>query len=145
MAAKIGKSARAKGHQAEREFIALLGEGKRNLQQTRDGGSDIELDLFSIEVKRQERPAFTAWVKQTLAQARGKIPVLAWRTNNHPWRIGVFMNINEFKEFIEWRRKSPVPPQKVPPIQTGQLRILSPRTLQAVTSLPRPSKPTKPS
>ncbi|MEF2789319.1 MAG: hypothetical protein U0N23_04275, partial [Parasutterella excrementihominis] len=54
----MGKSQRTKGAAGEREICDLilrdLGiEVHRNLQQTRDGGADIKLKPFSIEVKRR--------------------------------------------------------------------------------------------
>lgn len=53
----MSKSQRTKGAVGEREICDLifrdLGiEVHRNLQQTRDGGADIKLKPFSIEVKR---------------------------------------------------------------------------------------------
>lgn len=54
----MGKAQRTKGAAGEREVCDLilrdLGiEVHRNLQQTRDGGADIKLKPFSIEVKRR--------------------------------------------------------------------------------------------
>lgn len=72
---------------------------KRNLEQTREGGSDIiGLDWAAIEVKRQETEKVEQWWRQTKAAAvlldeEGNVvpgeyrkePILIWRKNHMPW------------------------------------------------------------
>jgi Holliday junction resolvase len=98
---------RAKGAQAEREFAALIQEHlgvtlRRNLEQSRSGGHDLEaigddtaavaLNRFAIEVKRYRAvtPAMLAkfW-EQAEMQARGasRMPILAYRADRQEWRV----------------------------------------------------------
>lgn len=54
----MGKSQRTKGAAGEREVCELIFQNlgiqvHRNLSQTRDGGADIKLNPYSIEVKRR--------------------------------------------------------------------------------------------
>ncbi len=56
----MSKSQRTKGANGEREVCKLIFEilgieAHRNLSQTRDGGADIKLPPYSLEVKRRAR------------------------------------------------------------------------------------------
>lgn len=56
----MGKSQRTKGAAGELEVCRLIADhlgvqAKRNLTQTREGGADIKLFPYSIEVKRRAR------------------------------------------------------------------------------------------
>jgi Holliday junction resolvase-like predicted endonuclease len=89
-----GKSSRNKGKVGEREVCKILGEQlgislDRNLEQTRDGGCDIILDHWAIEVKRQEKYQVDAWWLQAVNQAKeqGKHPVLFFRKSREDWRV----------------------------------------------------------
>ncbi len=99
--------ARAKGKRAELEIVHLLTERgfscERNLEQTRNGGSDISGLPVSLEVKRRERLALTAWWAQTTSQAErdGLPPVLAYRTNGTQWTFLVGMSIEDFTKHME--------------------------------------------
>lgn len=97
-------NSRAKGAQAEREFIKELGLYlgdnaatllKRNLEQTRVGGHDIVgLDGWAIEIKRyrviKEGDLARFW-DQAVEQADrvGAKPVLAYREDFRSWRVRV--------------------------------------------------------
>lgn len=102
--AKKGASANKKGKAAEREVIGLIQpildelghiydvtpfKLTRNLNQARDGGSDIlGLPWFSIEVKRHEHPQIAKWWKQTVeAATNGEIPVLIYRKSHCMWKV----------------------------------------------------------
>ena len=110
------KQARIKGQKGEREVVALLqpvvdkvfgfnemGHSihklERNLDQTRDGGHDIDgLDGFSIEVKWCEQFQINKWWKQTLDQALGnkeniRYPILFYRKSHNPWRMKTFVTL----------------------------------------------------
>lgn len=104
MAASVGKGAKNKGANAEREVAKLFQpilneeyakidkeapEMKRNLEQTRGGGYDlVGLDWLALEVKRQENLSIPAWWRQTLKQSsEGQTPVLIYRQNNKPWKV----------------------------------------------------------
>ena len=113
---------RSKGAGGERELCRWLQETlnlqttpERNLDQVRNGGSDInEVAPFMFEVKRCEALAKRAWwvqVKKASNTVPGTIPVVAYRQNRKPWRflisaeyIGLdlgFIQLEEF-EFVNW-------------------------------------------
>lgn len=107
-AKSIGRHARTKGANGEREIFKILSEKlgfkiERNLTQTRiDGGSDSnDLPGFSAEVKRQEGPSVKKWWNQTTEQAEkeNKRPVLFYRSNRQPWKC--IVSINFFMQEIE--------------------------------------------
>ncbi len=89
--------ARNKGKDGEREFIQLFGQLwpsslKRNLDQVRDGGSDIVgCDPFVIEVKRVEKLDLNSWWFQVKVAASATestvIPCVAYRQSRQPWRF----------------------------------------------------------
>lgn len=113
MAGKLGgKGRRAKGQRGEREFFSLLNQYlpasehiQRELAQTRDGGSDGRTARFAIEVKRQERLAIGAWLKQARAQAQDdEIPVVAYRQNNDDWHCLVELDVARLAALIRYIR-----------------------------------------
>jgi Holliday junction resolvase len=92
----MGKSQRTKGAAAERELAKLLSERlscdvKRNLNQVRDAGHDLDGLPFALEVKRQEVLRIRDWWTQAVEQGKlcDKPPVLAYRKSRHPWRFVV--------------------------------------------------------
>lgn len=101
-----GRGRRNKGATGERELAGILSDElgvvvKRKLGQARDGGHDIEIGRFLIEVKRQERLAIEEWCKQietacTTYSAINEdgelappVPVVVFRRNGQPWRAVV--------------------------------------------------------
>jgi hypothetical protein len=101
-----GKSSRDKGARGEREFAELLSNElgqvvKRKLGQARDGGDDISVGRYRIEVKRREKLAIEAWCKQVEAacttaadigedgKVQEQVPVVVFRRNGEPWRAVV--------------------------------------------------------
>ena len=112
-----GKTSRNKGARGEREFAEMLSNElgqvvKRKLGQARDGGDDIQVGRYRIEVKRREKLAIEAWCKQVEAacttaaeigddgQVREDVPVVVFRRNGEPWRAVV-----PAKWFIEQMRE----------------------------------------
>ena len=89
----MGRAERQKGARGETEYAELLAEAlgkqiRRKLGQARDGGDDIEIGPFRIEVKRRERVQVDAWCEQVEACiGPGQIPVVAYRRNGQPWRV----------------------------------------------------------
>lgn len=109
-------NARSKGQVGEREVADMLnslvlqatgtlGDFKRNLMQTQDGGFDLvsfDYPYFAFEVKRVEAltPAvvdgFWAQAKRQATQAnpvnpmRKMLPVLIYRKNRSPWRVRTY-------------------------------------------------------
>lgn len=90
-----GRRARNKGAQGERELSGILSDRlgfvvKRNLGQARDGGDDITVGQYRIEVKRREALRIEDWCKQVEATCGPvDVPVLAFRRNGEPWRCVV--------------------------------------------------------
>jgi Holliday junction resolvase len=89
-------NSRKKGQVGEREVIHILREelgidATRNLDQWRDGGSDVlGLDGWSIEVKRAKSPLIRQWWEQTCRQTGdGQKPVLFYRLDRRDWRVVV--------------------------------------------------------
>lgn len=101
----MGKAQRTKGAAGEREICDLilrdLGiEVHRNLQQTRDGGADIKLKPFSIEVKRRAAIGnIYDWVDQA---ERGcefpERPIVVCRADRKKWLA--IMTIDELFRLI---------------------------------------------
>lgn len=101
-----GRGARRKGAAGERELAAMLTdelgfEVKRKLGQARDGGYDLQVGRFAIEVKRQERLQIEDWCRQVEAAVtvaadidsdgnlRPPVPVVVFRRSGQPWRAVV--------------------------------------------------------
>ena len=90
-----GRMARNKGAAGERELAQILTDHlgvmiQRKLGQARDGGDDIQIGKYRIEVKRRETLSIDAWCKQVEdAASHDDIPVLAYRRNGQPWRVVV--------------------------------------------------------
>lgn len=88
-----GRGKRQKGAAGEREIAGILSDElgfvvTRNLGQARDGGDDLTIQKFRIEVKRQERLQVMAWCEQVEKTCRaGDVPVVAFRQNGKPWKI----------------------------------------------------------
>lgn len=92
-----------KGKTGELELAKKLTEKlgtkvTRNLGQTRDGGHDLNLDGWALEVKRANIPRIKEWWEQTIKQAEetNRKPVLAYRVNFGKWKFMVrLQDINE--------------------------------------------------
>lgn len=101
-----GKRSRDKGSRGELEAFAALGEMlgvmlERNLQQSRQGGSDcVKLKGFSVEVKRQERLARQTWWRQAVKQADIELaePMVLYRKNRKPWMALICKADRDYRE-----------------------------------------------
>ena len=93
----MAASQRTKGAAAEREVAQILTDAlgvvvKRKLGQARDGGDDISLGPFRLEVKRRETLAMDQWSHQVEAAAGANdIPVVIYRRSREPWRISMLL------------------------------------------------------
>ena len=108
-------NSRDKGKRGERELANLLQDHlgeivTRNLNQSRDGGHDLNIKGIALEVKRREELALLEWWGQTLDQAGElRVPVLAYRASRRPWRFviaGVDLGLDwcsgyDFSETVE--------------------------------------------
>ena len=91
----MGKiNSRAKGKSGELEVVHILRDelglgATRNLDQWRDGGSDIlGVDGWAIEVKRAKTSQLQSWWDQAVRQAGdSKIPSLWYRLDRRYWRV----------------------------------------------------------
>ena len=89
-AVRRGANNRRRGQSGEREVVALIRDNfgiehkGRNLGQERDGGSDIDLGPWKVEVKRRKKIAnFYEWLENSdlvAARADGKewLVVMPW-------------------------------------------------------------------
>jgi hypothetical protein len=121
-----GRGRRNKGATGEREVANLLSDQlgtvvKRKLGQARDGGDDIQVGRFHIEVKRQERLAIEQWCQQvelactsvTPIDQEGQlgrpVPVVVFRRNGQPWRAVVPFDflIHAMREDLSGQRYVP--------------------------------------
>lgn len=91
----MAASQRRKGQAGEREAAALLSDEfgticKRTLDQPREGGCDVHLPPFGIEVKRRKSLAIHAWVKQAQKALNGpqRIPIVLARGDGQEW-VGI--------------------------------------------------------
>lgn len=90
----MGKFSRSKGARGEREVVNMLREVlphediARNLQQSINGGSDVILVPFYIEVKKAKKLLLDKWWEQTLEQLPEShfTPVLVYKKDYAPWR-----------------------------------------------------------
>lgn len=89
-------NSKAKGSAGEREFAALLTEkgfsAHRNDQRYIGGAGlpDVSaegLEGFHFEVKRVERLNVPEAMKQAIADASGRVPVVAHRRSREPWLV----------------------------------------------------------
>lgn len=90
----MGKSQRTKGAAGEREVCHLIQgtlgvEAKRNLSQTREGGCDIAVGPFHIEVKRRAKiGGIYDWMEQAEASCMsGEHPVVFCRADGKKWLV----------------------------------------------------------
>lgn len=88
----MSKSQRVKGAAGENEIckliFELLGvEAHRNLSQTRDGGADIKLNPYSIEVKRRAAIGnIYDWMEQAERGCEpGERPIVVCRADRKEW------------------------------------------------------------
>ena len=90
-----GRVSRNKGARGENELAAMLSDElgfvvKRKLGQARDGGDDIQVEHYRLEVKRREALRLDDWCQQIEAAAGpGEWPVVVYRRNGQPWRAVV--------------------------------------------------------
>ena len=90
---RVSKSQRNKGAGGEREIATILTnelgfEVKRTLGQARDGGHDIQIAQFKIEVKRRKSLAVYAFMDQAKEASSGSdIPIVAMRADGKEWLV----------------------------------------------------------
>jgi hypothetical protein len=91
----LSASQRRKGQVGERECASMLADEfgvacKRTLDQPREGGCDVHLAPFSIEVKRRKKLGLHAWLKQAEAALDDsrRIPIVLARGDGQEW-VGI--------------------------------------------------------
>lgn len=89
----MGKRQRERGAETEREVCEKIAAStgwvvKRELGQARDGGCDIRLGQFVLEVKRRKSIAVYEWVDQAKAAcAPYEIPVVVCRGDKREFLV----------------------------------------------------------
>ena len=84
---------RRKGQAGEREVAGILSDYlgvriERKLGQARDGGDDLQIGKFRIEVKRRRHIASEAWLKQAYASvADYETPLVIMRADSGEWMV----------------------------------------------------------
>lgn len=104
-----GRMARNKGAAGERELSKILTDElgfvvQRKLGQARDGGDDIQINQYRIEVKRRERVQADDWAQQVESTCQpGDVPIVAYRRNGQPWRCIVPLDwvIKQIRETVD--------------------------------------------
>lgn len=103
----MSKSQRTKGASGERDVCNLIKEHlgvevKRNLNQTREGGADIKMPPFSIEVKRRARIALYDWMTQAYCGCDydDEIPLVVCRGDHKEW-----LAVMPFYDFLQLLKK----------------------------------------
>ena len=94
-----GKRSRNKGANGEVELVNLLKAKGIQAQRTaplQAGRESTDADVLAfdgiyLEVKRRERLEMESWCKEAESQAGERIPVIAWRRNNQPWRVSLLL------------------------------------------------------
>lgn len=82
-----GRASRRKGSRGELEVAKVFADHGFNVRRTpNSGGLSIKGDLigldgYSVEVKRQERLAIPAWLRQAHRDAGIDVPLLIFRTS----------------------------------------------------------------
>lgn len=101
----MGKSQRTKGAAGEREVCHLIRDtlgfdAKRNLTQTREGGFDIAVGPYRLEVKRRARIGqIYDWMDQAEASCDEKTrPAVIARADGKKWLA--IMPVEEFLRLI---------------------------------------------
>ncbi len=102
----MSKSQRTKGASGERDVCNLIKEHlgvevKRNLNQTREGGADIKMPPFSIEVKRRARIGnIYDWMVQSQKSCSdGEKPIVICRADRRDWLV--VMPISQFLQLVK--------------------------------------------
>ena len=89
----MGLRQRQRGAETEREVCKIITEqtgwqAKRELGQARDGGCDIRLAQFVVEVKRRKSIAVYEWVDQAKAAcATYELPVVVCRGDKREFLV----------------------------------------------------------
>lgn len=90
---------RRKGAAGEREAARALARAlgvtppARNLSQARDGGHDLTIGPYTVEVKRRQRLGLARWMEQAVAANRrqnkhevvARLPAVLCREDNGAW------------------------------------------------------------
>ena len=99
-------NSKRKGNQGEREFAKLCrfeGYDVRRGQQYNglEGEDVVGLPGVHVEVKRVQRLNVDAAILQSIADADGKVPIVAHRKNNCEWLVTLRLS-DFFTIYREW-------------------------------------------
>lgn len=103
----MSKSQRTKGAAGERELCRILRdelgiEVHREIGQSRDGGCDIKVGPFNVEVKRRARiGGIYDWIGQAEASCEGhRRPVVVCRADGKHWMV-----VQRLEDWIQLARE----------------------------------------
>lgn len=88
---RVAASQRRKGAAGERELAKLFADELgvqtcRNLEQSRDGGCDLDMPGFAIECKRHKSISVAKWLRQAQKGAKVGDFVMVWmREDGGKW------------------------------------------------------------
>ena len=105
----MSASERRKGADGELEVVKLARAhgwpASRNLDQVRDGGSDIlGISAVALEGKRCERADVWAWWEQINRACGSKLPVVAFRRSASPWLA--IVELDELLALLRFRERA---------------------------------------
>lgn len=109
----MGKMQRTKGAAFEREVVRDLinlgyDEARRNLEQVREGGGDINLPGFLLECKRYANIAVYKWLEQAKTAAKPEqTPVVVARADRKEPIVILYWN--DFREMMDYAEVSTKP------------------------------------
>lgn len=105
----MGMSERRKGKAGEREVAKLFEAGgfsgaKRSGDAGQPDGDLDHVGPFYVEVRRRERLALPAWIKEVEAESPAHLtPIIAFRQSNMAWQVAL-----RLEAFIEHIRSADV-------------------------------------
>lgn len=87
----MGAPSRRKGANGERDFRNLLRRFGFTCDRDGTAHGDLRHDVPNVhfEVKRCETLALPKWTRQAELDARGRVPVVAYRRSREPWRVSL--------------------------------------------------------
>jgi hypothetical protein len=105
----MSASQRRKGADGELEVVKIARAhgwpASRNLDQPRDGGSDIlGIAGVSLECKRCERTDVWRWWSQATEDCGTKLPVVAFRRSASPWLA--IIELDELLALLRFRERA---------------------------------------
>jgi hypothetical protein len=91
--ASPGRGSRAKGKSSELEVVNLakpyFPDAARDWATPQLHGDIKGIPDLHLEVRRRETLSIEAWCREVEEKCDGRIPAVAFRRNNQPWRVAL--------------------------------------------------------